>query len=82
VPIIASGGIRDGIDVAKCIALGATIAGFAGDFLRAAVSGGAAAVVDVAGAITDELRIAMFCSGAPDLQTLARTPLSGSSRAP
>ncbi len=74
-PIIASGGIRNGIDVAKCIALGATAAGLAGDFLRAAATGGTEAVIETAGAITDELRIAMFCSGAADLSQLAETKL-------
>lgn len=74
-PIIASGGIRTGIDVAKCLALGANVAGFAGDFLRAAMSGGVEAVLDTAGAITDELRVAMFASGAGDIEALAETPL-------
>lgn len=74
-PLIASGGIRDGIDVAKCIALGATAAGLAGDFLRAADTHGVAGVVELAETITSELRIAMFCSGVPDLATLATTPL-------
>jgi isopentenyl-diphosphate delta-isomerase len=75
VAIIASGGIRNGIDAAKCIALGATLVGFAGDFLRAAVDGGVPAVVETVGAITDELRVAMFCSGAADLIALTETPL-------
>lgn len=74
-PIFASGGIRNGIDVAKCIALGASVVGFAGDFLRAAVSDGVQGVVETAGAITDELRVAMFCSGAADLESLANTTL-------
>ena len=73
--IFASGGIRNGIDIAKCIALGASAAGLAGDFLRAANSGGVEAVIETAGALMDELRIAMFCSGARDLDNLARTPL-------
>jgi len=73
--LIASGGIRNGIDVAKCIALGASLVGLAGDFLRAAVSGGVEGVVETAGAITDELRVAMFCSGASDLKVLSETPL-------
>src|SRR5512143_202616 len=34
--IFASGGIRDGLDIAKCIALGATLGGMAGQFLKAA----------------------------------------------
>lgn len=74
-PILASGGIRNGIDVAKCIALGASLVGFAGDFLRAAVRGGVEEVVDTAGAITDELRVSMFCTGAGNLDALANSPL-------
>ncbi|MDO9300906.1 MAG: type 2 isopentenyl-diphosphate Delta-isomerase, partial [Anaerolineales bacterium] len=34
--IFASGGIKDGLDIAKCIALGATLGGMAGQFLKAA----------------------------------------------
>ena len=74
-PVFASGGIRNGIDVAKCIALGANLVGFAGEFLRAADKGGVEGVVELAGAITDELRVAMFCSGAGDLPALAQTSL-------
>ncbi|MCA9970103.1 MAG: type 2 isopentenyl-diphosphate Delta-isomerase [Anaerolineales bacterium] len=74
-PVLASGGIKNGIDVAKCIALGATAAGLAGDFLRAADKNGVAGVVELAETITDELRITMFCSGAASLPALAQTPL-------
>jgi isopentenyl-diphosphate delta-isomerase len=74
-PIIASGGIKNGIDVAKSIALGASAAGLAGDFLRAADEFGVQGVVELAGAITDELRVAMFCSGAQDIKGLANTRL-------
>jgi isopentenyl-diphosphate delta-isomerase len=75
IPVFASGGIKNGIDVAKSVALGATIAGLAGDFLRAADDSGVAGVAELAGVITDELRVAMFCSGAADLGQLATTPL-------
>ncbi|MCL4260095.1 MAG: type 2 isopentenyl-diphosphate Delta-isomerase, partial [Anaerolineales bacterium] len=34
--IFASGGIKDGLDIAKCVALGATLGGMAGQFLKAA----------------------------------------------
>lgn len=74
-PIFASGGIKSGIDVAKSIALGAQIAGLAGDFLRAADEFGVQGVVQLAGAITDELRVAMFCSGASSIEKLAKTRL-------
>ena len=74
-PIIASGGLSNGIDVAKCVALGANLAGFAGDFLRTADKNGVDGVIEMAETITDELRIAMFCAGAEDIDTLAKTPL-------
>jgi isopentenyl-diphosphate delta-isomerase len=74
-PIFASGGIKSGIDIAKSIALGATLGGLAGDFLRAADQNGSQGVVELAGAITDELRVAMFCAGAADLEQLSMTPL-------
>lgn len=74
-PVLASGGIKNGIDVAKCIALGAALGGFAGQFLRAAVNGGVDGVIEEAATLTDELRVAMFCSGATSLTELARTPL-------
>ena len=74
-PVIASGGISNGIDVAKCIALGANLVGFAGDFLRAANQNGVAGVIEMAETITDELRIAMFCAGAENIAALGKTPL-------
>ena len=74
-PVFASGGINNGIDVAKCIALGANIVGLAGHFLRAADSDGVAGVIELAETITDELRIAMFSTGADSLSALAETPL-------
>lgn len=74
-PVFASGGIRDGIEAAKCIALGASLVGLAGEFLRAADRDGVAGVVELSDTITQELRVAMFCAAAGDLHALARTPL-------
>jgi len=74
ISIIGSGGIRSGIDVAKVIALGAQAAGIAVPLLEPATVG----VDDVVGVleeIIDELRIAMFCIGADDLEALRGTPL-------
>ncbi len=71
--VLASGGIRDGIDVAKCIALGATLAGLASPFLkRADVS--AESAIEGARALSAQLRVAMFGIGAPNLAALRDTP--------
>ncbi len=74
-PVFASGGIHDGIEVAKCVALGASLAGLAGEFLRAADRDGVDGVVELADTITQELRVAMFCAAAGNLDALSRTPL-------
>jgi len=73
-PIIASGGLRNGIDVAKCIALGASIGGLAGPFLKAA-NDSAEAVNDLIRLITTQLRIAMLCTSTSNLDELAEAPL-------
>ncbi|MCP5100926.1 MAG: type 2 isopentenyl-diphosphate Delta-isomerase [Chloroflexi bacterium] len=74
-PLIASGGLNNGIDAAKCVALGATLAGFAGHFLRAANKDGTQGVIELAEMITAELRVAMFASGAQNITALSQTPL-------
>jgi len=74
IPIVASGGIRDGIQVAKAIALGATVCGIARPFLVAAAES-AEAVAETAAVLITQLRVAMFAVGAPDLSALARAPL-------
>jgi isopentenyl-diphosphate delta-isomerase len=72
--VIASGGLKDGIDVAKAIALGATLGGLAGPFLKAADES-ADAVDELIRILTRQLAIAMLCSGARDLTALRATPL-------
>ncbi len=72
-PLIASGGIQNGIDIAKAIALGAKMGGLAGDFLRAADNGGIEAVIERIETLGDELRIAMFVAGAKNVEALADT---------
>lgn len=72
--IVASGGLRDGIDVAKCIALGALIGGMAGPFLKAA-DASTEAVAGLIAETTAQIRIAMLASGARDITALQHTPL-------
>jgi isopentenyl-diphosphate delta-isomerase len=71
-PIIASGGLRNGLDMAKCIALGATLGGMAGPFLKAAVNS-LQAVLDEIEIATTELRIAMFAIGVDSIAGLQQT---------
>ncbi len=74
ITLIGSGGVRSGVDVAKCIALGADLAGSATPHLFSAV-GAEGDVVEALQCFIDELRIAMFCAGAGDLAALRHTPL-------
>ncbi len=73
-PVIASGGIRDGIQMAKAIALGAAACGVAGPFLRAATES-TAAVAELVATLVTQLRVAMFAAGAADIQALERIPV-------
>jgi isopentenyl-diphosphate delta-isomerase len=72
--IFASGGLRDGIDIAKCIALGATLGGMAGPFLKAA-DHSVEAVSELIRETDRQIRVAMFCTGAKDVTALQHTEL-------
>jgi isopentenyl-diphosphate delta-isomerase len=61
-PVIASGGLWDGVDVAKCLALGAAAGGLARPFLLAAQADRAG---EAMGAVLAQLRIATWAAGAP-----------------
>jgi isopentenyl-diphosphate delta-isomerase len=68
-PLIASGGLRHGLDAAKALALGAQLTGFAHVVLAAAAEG-EAAVRQLLDGFAWQLRVAMFCAGAADLNAL------------
>jgi isopentenyl-diphosphate delta-isomerase len=70
--VIASGGVRDGMDVAKAIALGADLAGIAGPFLRA-IDAGMDEACGFAQEVVETLRIVMFAVGTRTLRDLQRT---------
>jgi isopentenyl-diphosphate delta-isomerase len=72
--VFASGGLRFGIDIAKCIALGASLGGMASPFLKAAVQS-LELTIETLEAITKEIRAVMFAAGIPDLQKLKQTNL-------
>lgn len=71
--VFASGGIRDGLDVAKALALGADLVGLAGPFLRAAAQG-AQAALELGLELVSALQVCMFCIGARSLSELRGTP--------
>jgi isopentenyl-diphosphate delta-isomerase len=73
-PIFASGGLRDGIDVAKALRLGASLCGAAAPVLGSATDT-AAAVGDRMAAFIAELRIAAFCTGSADIAALRSATL-------
>lgn len=67
--LFASGGVRNGVDAAKALALGADLVGIARPFLKAAAIS-AEATIELGGVLRDQLRIAMFGTGATNLVAL------------
>jgi isopentenyl-diphosphate delta-isomerase len=67
--IFASGGIKDGLDIAKCIAIGATLGGMAGTFLKAA-SISTESVKEMLELTKRQIEVTMFAVGAGELRAL------------
>jgi isopentenyl-diphosphate delta-isomerase len=80
-PVVASGGIRSGLDVARAIALGATAAGTAGGVLKAASTGYEQTRQELE-LLVHELKVAMFLTGSRTLDDLRNAPylVTGESR--
>lgn len=68
-PLIASGGLRNGMEVAKAIALGADLAGLAFPFLQAA-SESESAIDELIGLLIAEIQTVLFCTGNANLDEL------------
>jgi isopentenyl-diphosphate delta-isomerase len=80
VQLVASGGIRSGLDIAKSIALGADIAALGQPLLSAALES-ADKVVEFLAGVIHELKVSMLCLGAKDLRALRQAPLTRTFRA-
>lgn len=74
-PIIASGGITNGTEIAKSIAIGANLAGIARPFVVAADQSTEAVIARIE-EIRTELRITMFAAGAKDIVALSKIELT------
>ena len=72
--IFASGGLKDGLDIAKCIALGATLGGMAGNFLKAAAVSTEKAV-EMMRLTKRQIDVTMFAAGIGTLEELRNTKL-------
>ena len=70
--VLASGGIRSGMDAAKAVAMGALLAGVALPAIRAVKSGGAEAVVSYVRGLEKTLRTAMLLTGSRTTAELRR----------
>lgn len=72
-PIIATGGVRTGLDAAKAIALGARVVGIGRPLLAAALKGEAAVDAWIA-QFLEELRVAVFLTGGRSVSDLRSAP--------
>jgi len=74
IPVIASGGVRSGLDIAKSLALNASLASISQPVLETAVKG-AKETEELLSRLIYELRNAMFLVGAENLESLAKVPV-------
>ncbi len=74
--IFASGGLKDGLDIAKCIALGASLGGMAGNFLKAAAISTENAL-EMMRLTKRQIEVTMFAAGVGTLEGLKVGKLVG-----
>jgi isopentenyl-diphosphate delta-isomerase len=73
--IVATGGVRHGLDIARAIALGATAGGMARNLLMAWNDGGYEGALQAGEELIDEIRLACLLTGSRRPTDLARAPL-------
>lgn len=74
-PLVATGGLRHGVDAVRALALGADLAGYAGHLFRAAMEGPDSAR-DELGLILEELKTGLFLAGVRDPAHLSEDHLA------
>ena len=74
IPVIASGGLRSGVDIAKAMALNASLTSIAQPILEAADKG-SVQVEKLLSSYIDQLRDAMFLVGAQNIASLGKVPV-------
>jgi isopentenyl-diphosphate Delta-isomerase len=73
--VFASGGLKDGLDIAKCIALGATLGGMAGNFLKAAAVSTEKAI-DLMKLTKKQIEVTMFTAAVAKMEGLTAEKLA------
>ncbi len=72
--VIATGGVKSGLDIARALALGANAGGMARPFLQAHNDGGRDQALQTARELLHEVRVAMLLCGCPDVPSLREVP--------
>ena len=72
--VLASGGIRNGLDIVKCLSLGAVGAGIAGYFLKTLEDRGVDALIDEIQIIHEDIRMIMTALGVRNLSSVSQLP--------
>jgi isopentenyl-diphosphate Delta-isomerase len=72
--IFASGGLRNGVDIAKCIAMGASLGGMASPFLKAAAIS-VEKTIETINLIKAQFRVCMFSTGSRTIGQLRQNKL-------
>jgi len=80
IPILASGGVRQGVDVAKSLALGAALSGLALPFIRAESERGLDGILSLIDTLTRSLKTAMLLTGCRTVAELGSAGLILSDR--
>lgn len=72
IPLIASGGIRNGLEVAKLLALGADMVGLAYPFLKSSIES-IESLENLVELLSAEIKTVLFCTGNKDISNLQLT---------